>query len=167
MLNVTGSCGTRGTIGDGIDVYSFPNLWLLLHMATCVRLIAYYFSPWTSYNGSRSGDLLTDPIVYTLTVTVAALITLGYIYPPFINLLAIFVLSVVHVAFPSKVGRSIDRILDLDNGGIATGTKGRSSGSSSGSGSGVNAADQKVVSSDRASSSSRSKRRSKSRSRQS
>lgn len=94
-----------------IDVFSFPDLWVLLHMATLVRLVAYYVSPWTSFNGNRTGDLLTDPVVYTFSVTVAALVTLGFVYSPSINFIAVVILSIAHVFLPSKVGRSFDRLM--------------------------------------------------------
>ena len=84
-------------------VANLPDLWILLHMATLVRLVAYYISPWSSSDGGRSGDLLTDPLVYTFTVTVAGLVTLGFVYPPAFNLFALVVLAFAHAIWPSNI----------------------------------------------------------------
>ena len=64
-----------------VDPRTLPDLWILLHMATLVRLVGYHVSPYSSTDGVH-GDLLTDPLVYTLTVSIAALITLSFVYPP-------------------------------------------------------------------------------------
>jgi hypothetical protein len=52
---------------------SVANLWILLHMATLVRMIAYLVAPWSSVDG-RYGDLSTEPVVYTATIGIASLV---------------------------------------------------------------------------------------------
>ena len=86
-----------------LDRSKLPDLWILLHMATVVRLVAYYISPWTSTDGSWKGDLVTDPIIYTFSVTVAAFATLSLVYPPMILFGAMVVLALAHKARPSRV----------------------------------------------------------------
>ena len=82
---------------------SLPDLWILLHMATLVRICSYYITPYSSTNGQRRGDLVTDPLVYTLSVSLAALVTLSFVYPPVFLLTLLGALVVTHHFIPSAV----------------------------------------------------------------
>ena len=77
-------------------------------MATIVRLVGYYVTPWSSVDGERRGDLLTEPLIYTLSVTISALITLNCVYPPIFQIVAVVLLAIVHAIYPSFV--SVKRI---------------------------------------------------------
>jgi hypothetical protein len=83
--------------------HKLPDLWILLHMATAVRLCSYYITPFSSSDGGRRGDLVTDPLVYTLSVSLAALVTLSFVYPPVFSLAALGVVALVHKVCPSSV----------------------------------------------------------------
>jgi len=80
-----------------------PDLWILLHMATLVRLCSYYITPFSSSDGGRRGDLVTEPIVYTLSVSLAALVTLGFVYPPVFSLAALGAMALTQKVMPSSV----------------------------------------------------------------
>jgi hypothetical protein len=84
-------------------IASLPDLWILLHTASMVRLVSYYITPWTSTNGGWKGDMVTDPLNYTLSVSLATLVTLQFVYPPIINLLALICIAIAHNFMPSSV----------------------------------------------------------------
>ena len=83
--------------------HKLPDLWILLHMATAVRLCSYYITPFSSSDGGRRGDLVTDPLVYTLSVSLAALVTLGFVYPPVFSLTALGAVALLHKVYPSSI----------------------------------------------------------------
>ena len=42
------------------DASKLPDLWIVLHTASMVRLVSYYITPWSSTNGGWEGDLISD-----------------------------------------------------------------------------------------------------------
>lgn len=54
-----------------------PRLWVLLHTATLVRVLAYCLLPW-----GEGGRLATTPPVYTMAVGLAATVTTALTHPP-------------------------------------------------------------------------------------
>ena len=82
---------------------SLTELWILLHTASLVRLVLYHVTPYTSIDGKRRGDLITDPLVYTLGVSLATLVTLSYVYPPELLMVLLLLVSVIELINPSKI----------------------------------------------------------------
>ena len=78
-----------------------PQLWILLHTATMVRLVGYYVCPFSTTTGN--GDLLTDPFVYTLSTGLATFTTLAFVYPPIINVAALISIGLVEYFCPTKI----------------------------------------------------------------
>ncbi len=85
------------------EPHRLPDLWILLHMATLVRICSIYITPYSSTDGGRRGDLVTDQIVYTLSVSLAALCTLNFVYPPIVSLGALIICALLHKIYPSSV----------------------------------------------------------------
>jgi hypothetical protein len=82
--------------------FSVVNLWILLQMATLVRVVSYFVAPWTSIRGYY-GDLSTDKLVYTFTVGVASISTAAFVYSPTVLLLVIHILAIANFLFPESV----------------------------------------------------------------
>ena len=72
-----------------IDPKLVPNLWILLQVGTIVRLLGYFVLPFSSVDGAR-GDLFTEPVNYTLNILLSGYITAGFVYPPRILILSLF-----------------------------------------------------------------------------
>lgn len=87
-----------------VDYRLLPQLWILLHTATMVRLVGYYVCPFSTTK--RKGDLLTDPFIYTLSTGLATFTTLAFVYPPVVNVAALISIAVVEFANPTKIGLS-------------------------------------------------------------
>mmetsp|Transcript_1847 Transcript_1847/g.5980 ORF Transcript_1847/g.5980 Transcript_1847/m.5980 type:complete len:182 (+) Transcript_1847:84-629(+) len=64
-------------------------LWILLQVGTLVRLFGYFVLPYSSTDGAR-GDLFTEPVNYTLNILLSGYITAGFVYPPRILVLSLF-----------------------------------------------------------------------------
>jgi len=84
-----------------------PDLWILLHMATLVRLVGFFVTPYSSADGGRRGDLFTEPLVYTLYVSMAAFVTLSFVFPPVVGLAALFIFAAVEAATPTKLSAKL------------------------------------------------------------
>jgi len=79
-------------------IYHLQNLWILLHTATLVRILSYYIYPWSSKNG-KYGDLSVNPVIYTGSVSTAALICTIYVYDPFIVFIVLGILFLAKLYF--------------------------------------------------------------------
>ena len=78
-----------------------PQLWILLHTATMVRLVAYHVCPFSTTTGN--GDLLTDPFMYTISTGLATFTTLAFVYPPVVNVAALILIGIVEYVYPTKI----------------------------------------------------------------
>ena len=65
-----------------------PNLWILLHSGTAVRLVGFFVTPYSSTDGAR-GDLFTEPLCYTFTLLLAGFLVAAFVYPPHYLLLSL------------------------------------------------------------------------------
>ena len=86
-----------------VNISSLSELWILLHTATLVRLVLYHITPYSSIDGIRRGDLFTEPLVYTLGVSLATLVTLAFVYPPELFLLLYLIFAIIEKLNPSKM----------------------------------------------------------------
>jgi len=82
--------------------FSVVNLWILLQMATLVRVVSYFVAPWTSRKGYY-GDLSTDKLVYTFTVGVASFTTAAFVYSPVVLVLVVHILALANFLWPETV----------------------------------------------------------------
>lgn len=76
------------------------DLWILLHMATMVCIVAYFITPWSSVDGSY-GDLSTDPIIHTIAIGTASLVTVAFVCPPVVLIVVLCIPATM--VFPPKV----------------------------------------------------------------
>jgi hypothetical protein len=65
-----------------VDTRLVPNLWILLHVGTVVRLLGYFVLPYSTTDGLR-GDLFTEPINYSFNILLSGILTAAFVYPPF------------------------------------------------------------------------------------
>ena len=73
-------------------LHYISNLWILLQTATLVRLLSYFVYPWNSKK-DKYGDLSVNPIIYTGSVSTAALICCVYVYDPYIVFVVLLILA--------------------------------------------------------------------------
>ena len=77
-------------------LHYISNLWILLQTATLVRILSYFVYPWSSQKG-KYGDLSINPIIYTGSVSTAALICSIYVYDPYIVFCVLLILAISKV----------------------------------------------------------------------
>ena len=80
--------------------------WTLLQIAYVVRVVSRYCLPTTTVGAARAGrrgDLLTDKTVYTNSVSIAVVVTLPFVFPPWINVVVLAATAVSRALFPPQV----------------------------------------------------------------
>lgn len=82
--------------------YKVVDLWILLQMATVVRWCLYHITPW-SYADGEYGDLMTERFNHTLSITLAACVTVAFVFPPAIFILLIAILTISKLVFEPKI----------------------------------------------------------------
>ena len=83
--------------------YLVADLWILLQMATLVRIIVYFVTPWSSVNGKHAGDLSTEPFIHTLAIGTASLVSTAFVYPPWMLVVVLNILALMKVIFPPRI----------------------------------------------------------------
>lgn len=113
-----------------VDHRLLPNLWILLHVGTVVRLLGYFVLPytstthvlsssaaktsessakaalagrsWTSAAGRR-GDLFTEPMVYSFNILLSGYLTAAFVYPPKYLLGSLMLYAAAQLFWPPRV----------------------------------------------------------------
>eukprot|EP01063_Lacrimia_lanifica_P001529 TRINITY_DN10775_c0_g1_i3.p1 TRINITY_DN10775_c0_g1~~TRINITY_DN10775_c0_g1_i3.p1 ORF type:complete len:324 (+),score=64.68 TRINITY_DN10775_c0_g1_i3:76-1047(+) len=76
--------------------------WILLHTATLVRLYSFAVVPFTSVDGPL-GDLVTEPVIHTLSVSAAVLVTLPFVFPAELGFFLVLGMAVLRRVYPPRV----------------------------------------------------------------
>mmetsp|Transcript_8994 Transcript_8994/g.29734 ORF Transcript_8994/g.29734 Transcript_8994/m.29734 type:complete len:647 (-) Transcript_8994:390-2330(-) len=78
-----------------IDPRAMQGMWVLLQVGTIVRLLGFFVLPFSSVDGAR-GDLFIEPVNYTINILLSGYITVGFVYPPFLNLASLLLFVAAH-----------------------------------------------------------------------
>merc|ERR1711937_828817 len=97
-----------------VDHRLFPNLWILLHVGTVVRLLGWFVLPYTSSSGRR-GDLFTEPVVYSFNILLSGYLTAAFVYPPKFMLGSLALYAVSQCVWPPRVSGL--RVVRAESGG--------------------------------------------------
>lgn len=92
-----------------VNHYKVVDLWILLQMATVVRWCLYYITPW-SYADGEYGDLMTEQFNHTLSITLAACVTLAFVFPPAIFIVLIAILTISKLLFQPKIYKNEGKV---------------------------------------------------------
>mmetsp|Transcript_22562 Transcript_22562/g.42076 ORF Transcript_22562/g.42076 Transcript_22562/m.42076 type:complete len:85 (-) Transcript_22562:548-802(-) len=71
-------------------------------MATLVRIIVYFVTPWSSVDG-QPGDLSTEAFTHTLAIGTASLVTTAFVQPPWVLLAVLALLALMRRLFPPRI----------------------------------------------------------------
>jgi hypothetical protein len=101
-----------------LDPKLVPNLWILLHVGTIVRLLGYFVLPYSSKNGR--GDLFTETTMYSFNILLSGYLTAAFVYPPKHLLASLGVYMLGQLLYPPRLSK---RMMLVEGDGQAEGGK--------------------------------------------
>ncbi len=101
------------------DYRNYPQAWIALQVGTIVRLLGYFVLPFTSTDARDTGDLFTEPSIYSFNILLSGYLTTAFLFKGQWNLMTLVVYALSQRFLPhnlkSRRGRIRERKKESEN----------------------------------------------------